>query len=205
MKKNQNSRSGGRGAGRRAVARGDKARAKPGRKKRVACGRRMISPRKCFKIAGSGARGVGFGVVAAVVEGFDKTWDVAEVVEDRTVGCGRGVASTAAVGRALRSLVSKGRVGKSAAMLAALAHPVRLGILVKLLQGPASYRALQECTGVKAGPLYHHVNQLRLGSLVMPKRRDLYAMTRGGRNALLVSLVLPSLVKDRRARPAVGG
>ena len=146
------------------------------------------------------------GVVAGVVEGFDESWDVAEVVEDRTVSSGRGGKKGGGAfspGKRLGRLGSRNGVANSVQILAALAHSVRIAILVKLLDGPASYRELQVHTGVKAGPLYHHVNQLRLAKLVLPKRRGLYAMSRGGRNALLLGLVLPAMAKDGRARPEV--
>jgi predicted transcriptional regulator len=74
-------------------------------------------------------------------------------------------------------------------------------VLLKLLEGPATYRALAKATRLRAGPLYHHIAQLRLAGLVRPKERDLYALTRGGRNALLAALTIPRLAKDKRARP----
>jgi len=89
--------------------------------------------------------------------------------------------------------------------LAAFGSVHRLRILTGLLEGPATYRWLQRRTGLKAGPLYHHVNQLRLAGLVGPRERDIYVLTRAGRNALMVVLALESLLKDRRARPSPAG
>lgn len=85
--------------------------------------------------------------------------------------------------------------------LAALGHEQRGKILAKLLEGPATYRALQRTTKLQAGPLYHHVNQLRLAGLVLPKQRDLYELTRSGRNLLLTALALGPLLRDKRRRP----
>jgi len=85
--------------------------------------------------------------------------------------------------------------------LAAIGHEQRVRVLVKLLEGPATYQALQKVTKLKAGPLYHHVNQLRLSGLIMPKQRDLYELTRGGRNLVLGAIVLGPLIRDRRRRP----
>ena len=93
------------------------------------------------------------------------------------------------------------QAARLAGVLAAVGSPHRLKILVKLLEGPATYRSLQRTTRLKAGPLYHHIGQLRLAGLIGPKQRDLYDLTRGGRNLVLVALTLPSLVRDRRARP----
>jgi predicted transcriptional regulator len=73
-------------------------------------------------------------------------------------------------------------------------------ILQLLLDGPATYRALQKATGLAAGPLYHHVNQLRLAGLILPKQRDLYELTRGGRNLYMIALTLAPLTGDRRRR-----
>jgi DNA-binding HxlR family transcriptional regulator len=86
-------------------------------------------------------------------------------------------------------------------VLSALGSVHRLAILAQLLEGPATYRSLQHRTRLKAGPLYHHVNQLRLTNLVGPKSRDTYVLTRAGRNALLLMLSLRPLLKDARPRP----
>ncbi|MBU0716604.1 MAG: hypothetical protein KJ749_00005, partial [Planctomycetes bacterium] len=90
---------------------------------------------------------------------------------------------------------------KTLACLAAAGHPIRGRLLTKLLEGPATYRALQRTTKTKAGPLYHHINQLRLAGLIMPKQRDLYELTRAGRNLILVALAIKPLLNDRRRRP----
>jgi len=90
---------------------------------------------------------------------------------------------------------------KTCGALAAVGHEQRLRLLRKLLQGPATYRSLQKVTKLKAGPLYHHVNQLRLAGLILPKQRDLYELTRGGRNLVLVAMALGSLIRDTRRRP----
>jgi len=73
--------------------------------------------------------------------------------------------------------------------------------MVKLLEGPGTYRALQKVTKLKAGPLYHHVSQLRLAGLILPKQRDLYELTRGGRNLILTVAAVGGLIRDGRRRP----
>lgn len=100
-----------------------------------------------------------------------------------------------------RSAVSRHRLRGVAEVLAAVASVHRVKMLAKLLEGPATYRALQKVTGLKAGPLYHHVAQLRLAGLIGPKQRDLYDLTRGGRNVALAVMTLPRLARDRRPRP----
>ena len=84
---------------------------------------------------------------------------------------------------------------------AAIGQVARARILTKLLEGPATYAALQRSTKLKAGPLYHHINQLRLTGLILPKQRDLYELTRGGRNLAAVALTLAPLMGDLRRRP----
>ncbi len=82
-----------------------------------------------------------------------------------------------------------------------LGHILRAKIIRKLLEGPATYQALKRLTKLKVGPLYHHVNQLRLAGIILPKQRDLYELTRGGRNLILAALALAPLTRDLRRRP----
>ncbi len=89
--------------------------------------------------------------------------------------------------------------------LAAVGNPVRVKILLKLLQGPGTYRTLQKATKVSAGPLYHHINQLRLSGLILPKERDLYELSKGGRNLTLAAIALGPLIRDGRRRPVDRG
>lgn len=85
--------------------------------------------------------------------------------------------------------------------LGTLGHVQRVRIMLKLLEGPATYRALERATRIKVGPLYHHINQLRLSGLILPKQRDLYELTRGGRNLVLAALVAGPLARNTRRRP----
>ena len=93
------------------------------------------------------------------------------------------------------------RVERTARILGVLGSRHRLRILGALAGGGATYRGLVKTTGLAAGPLYHHVNQLRLAGLILPKQRDLYELTRGGRNLVLVAMALGPLVSDARRRP----
>ena len=114
-------------------------------------------------------------------------------------GNGRGVGRVHGVSKAAMKL-ARWKHGVCRA-LGAAGHVQRGAILLKLLEGPATYRALQRVTKLKAGPLYHHVNQLRLAGLLLPKQRDLYELTRGGRNLILSVSALGKLINDRRRRP----
>lgn len=84
--------------------------------------------------------------------------------------------------------------------LAAASHEYRVKLMMKLLEGPATYKAMQQVTKLTPGPLYHHINQLRLAGLILPKQRDAYELTRGGRNLILGLLVLAPLTHDKRRR-----
>ena len=95
-----------------------------------------------------------------------------------------------------------GRVSRRTCQaLGAFGHAGRVGLLAKLLEGPATYRSLQRVTRLKPGPLYHHINQLRLAGLILPKQRDLYELTRGGRNLILAVMVVGGVIGDARRRP----
>ena len=104
-------------------------------------------------------------------------------------------------GAAARKFSARARVQELARVLAAFGSPHRLQILISLLYGPANYRTLQRASKLKPGPFYHHINQLRLAGFLGPKTRDLYVLTRAGRNALLIALSLAPLLKDQRIRP----
>ena len=138
----------------------------------------------------------GFAVAVAAVDGSEGKW--AERVT-RLALVGRGVdeggRSLAAQVRRIASAAKRRRVVR---LVGAVGSPHRLAIVAKLLEGPATYRALQKATGLKVGPLYHHINQLRLASLVAPKERDLYRLTRAGRNLLVVLLAALPLLTDTR-------
>jgi len=74
-----------------------------------------------------------------------------------------------------------------------------------LLEGPAVYKSLSKVTGLGAGPLYHHINCLRLAGLIRPPQRDVYELTRGGRNMILLVMALDKLGADLRRRPVASG
>lgn len=166
---------------------------------------RAVGGGSAFVGAGRSGNGVGLAVMVAVAESVGGEWDVAQAKVERVAPRKGGGGAVAAMTRAARGIATKQRIKKLAGTLAALGHPARVAMLVKLLEGPATYQALQKESGLKAGPLYHHINQLRLASLILPKQRDLYALTRGGRNVLVGGLALMSLASDKRERPVVGG
>ena len=154
----------------------------------------------------------GCGAMLVVAERAGAESDVASRVFEIGLSLkktGRGVEARVAGRGAKRAKGSK-RVSARGALrvfprtcrvLAAVGHEQRVRLMAKLLEGPATYRALQRVTKLKAGPLYHHINQLRLAGLILPKQRDLYELTRGGRNLILATIVIGPLIRDSRRRP----
>lgn len=82
---------------------------------------------------------------------------------------------------------------KLAGMLAAIAHPQRLTILFRLLACEARHQSLARVTGLKAGPLYYHLRELRAAGLIGPKVRDLYVLTPMGTEVVLVAVAFGRL------------
>ncbi|GMV98120.1 MAG: hypothetical protein AMXMBFR83_24730 [Phycisphaerae bacterium] len=98
-------------------------------------------------------------------------------------------------GRSRRGGGKAGRAGRFrpeglARLLGALAHVKRLQILVKLLEGLSDHRTLAKLTRLKAGPLYHHLRELRLAGLIGPKVRDQYVITSSGRRVTRAAMAL---------------
>ncbi len=80
-----------------------------------------------------------------------------------------------------------------AGMLAAIAHPQRLTILFRLLACEAVHKSLARVTGLKAGPLYYHLRELRAAGFIGPKVRDLYVLTPMGREVVLAAVAVGRL------------
>ncbi len=140
-------------------------------------------------------RSDGCGVSLQVAERSGQLWDEVGGACQVAVDSGKGTGTVSVGGR-------KRRIGpRTCAAFAAVGHKVRATLMLQMLSAPATYRTLQKATRLEAGPLYHHVNQLRLAGLVMPKQRDLYELTRGGRNLILTAMAAESLIRDTRRRP----
>jgi len=151
------------------------------------------------------APAVGLGVATMVVEALGGKTDVQDAAAAAFIrGRRAGRLPNTAMEKAAKRICRRSDIPALAGVLAALGSVHRLTILAQLLEGPATYRALRRRTSLRAGPLYHHINQLRLAGLVGPKARDTYVLTRAGRNAVLAALAMQSLVKDTRLRPTPG-
>lgn len=60
---------------------------------------------------------------------------------------------------------------KKAALLRALAHPIRLCILIGLSSGPCNVKKMQECFGVRQSTVSQHLFILKSAGLIRPVRR----------------------------------
>ena len=156
-------------------------------------------PRK-QRPAGLAAHATG-GALVTIAERIGSAWQVAEhacsVTSNDAAGRRRG--SGKGRSQAGRGVTSISR--RTCLSLAALGNTVRARILVKLLREKATYNDLQKATKLQAGPLYHHINQLRMAGLIGPKQRDTYELTRGGRNLIMIIAAAAPLIRNGRLRP----
>lgn len=93
-----------------------------------------------------------------------------------------------------RQTITAPAAQRLAEVLSAMGHVVRLQILSYLLAGPADYSALSRATDMRSGPLYFHLQQLRVAGLIGPRKRDSYTLTRRG---TIVTIVLGAMSKVR--------
>ena len=89
------------------------------------------------------------------------------------------------------SAASDERIAK---LCTAMANPRRVAMLKAIFTGAGSYAELSERLGLKAGPLYHHVRELRLAGLLELAQRDTYRLTDYGKYALLLACLSESLL-----------
>jgi hypothetical protein len=88
-----------------------------------------------------------------------------------------------------------------ARVFAALGSSRRLAMLGAIFDGACSYAALVGRLNMKAGPLYHHVRELRLAGLLESDARDSYRLSKRGTYAWLAACSLDALLKSvRQAR-----
>jgi hypothetical protein len=85
-----------------------------------------------------------------------------------------------------------------ARVFAALGSPRRLAMLGAIFDGAGSYAGLVGRLNMKAGPLYHHVRELRLAGLLEPDARDSYRLSKRGMYAWLAACSLDALLKGVR-------
>ena len=102
--------------------------------------------------------------------------------------------------QAARRMVRRADRAEIATLMTGLANPHRLAILHSLLEGPANYQHLLSVTQLTAGPVYHHISELRLAGLIGPKARDTYELTELGNRLAVLSLLLPKLAKAKPQR-----
>jgi len=80
-----------------------------------------------------------------------------------------------------------------AKLLSAFGHPQRVAIAKAIYAGAHRYADLRERVNLKAGPMYHHLRELRLAGVLADGPRDVYELTERGRDAVIVLCSLASL------------
>ncbi len=88
-----------------------------------------------------------------------------------------------------------------AKLLSGFGHPQRVAIAKAIFTGAGRYADLRERVGLKAGPMYHHLRELRLAGVLADGPRDVYRLTPQGRDALILACSLASLRPGRSAGP----
>jgi DNA-binding HxlR family transcriptional regulator len=78
-----------------------------------------------------------------------------------------------------------------------LGHADRVRIAQALAAGANSHHLLAQASGLKAGPLYHHLRELERAGLVLLRRRNVYALTEFGRAFLAVNVMLSAYGVER--------
>lgn len=80
-----------------------------------------------------------------------------------------------------------------AKLLSGFAHPQRVAIVKAIFTGAGTYADLRERVGLKAGPMYHHLRELRLAGVLADGPRDVYRLTQQGTDALMMACSLASI------------
>lgn len=181
-------KGGAEGVNRRGVSKRTEAR------RNAAEGRLISEFRKVAKISSSGCW-----VFLGLAESGDSRWDMSLDVRS-FVGNDNDGAAFAESARTVKRWGNPRTMRRWAQVCECMSSTHRIRILVKLFEGPATYQSLCKTTELKAGPLYHHIGVLRTAGMVGPKLRDMYELTRGGRNLVLAALPLSKMVSDRRRR-----
>ncbi len=90
----------------------------------------------------------------------------------------------------------------AARLLHGAAHAERLRLMAELLPGARTHHDLKTATGLKAGPLYHHIRELERADLVVSPARNRYELTETGRLAFLLIAGLSAMSsKGKRTAP----
>jgi DNA-binding transcriptional ArsR family regulator len=75
-------------------------------------------------------------------------------------------------------------------MLSALSNPVRLKVMLHLLDGSCSFNDLKDLTGLKKSALSTHLNQLKEMDLITSSGHGIYEITEEGRNRLVALAIM---------------
>ena len=91
---------------------------------------------------------------------------------------------------ARQKLIEAQDLAAAARAMNAMGHPQRVALLQAMLTGAGSHAELRERTGLKAGPMYHHLRELRLAGFLEDGPRDVYRLTRRAQDLFWVVLAV---------------
>ena len=101
----------------------------------------------------------------------------------------------AIAGDACGPFLKKAKNQEVATLFSALANPHRVAICKSLLSGPKCHTELRAICHLNAGPLYHHLRELKLAGFMGPPQRDRYALSTRGRDMLLIALSVSAMMR----------
>ena len=85
-------------------------------------------------------------------------------------------------------------------VLRGLGHADRLAIMAELMCGPRTHQMLHEATGLKPGPLYHHIRELQRAGLIEAPKRNQYMPTSCGRTIFAIASGIERCLTNKLAR-----
>jgi DNA-binding HxlR family transcriptional regulator len=83
--------------------------------------------------------------------------------------------------------------------LSALGHSHRILLLRAMFDGVTSYAMLRRRTGLKPGPMYHHLRELRIAGLLKDGPRDVYRPTELAENLFWTCWAVISPQKTKKS------
>lgn len=155
--------------------------APPGRPKRGYGSGGSAKASTLFPRLGEHGARFGVGVLVAVAEVAGRKPEVRQ---------SRREAFESAPGRRPRErLLRTVDVAELARALGGLAHAQRVRIACAILSGANTHHGLEKATGLRPGPLYHHLRALERAGLLTCVDRNRYDLSGRGRDLLLVATV----------------
>jgi len=149
--------------------------------------RKHVTGTTCFPKLTEGGAIYGIGVLLAVASASGKAAAIATC---------RAEAWRSRPGEAPRqALLKPANDTATANLLNGLAHRARFNLAKAIFLGSHTHRLLSQASGLKTGPLYHHLRGLQQAGIIESKDRNSYGLTEIGTRLLLVAAALGSNIK----------